>query len=58
VTDLEEVRQRVAATLHMGLDDATPDQDSPEGHESWIKRVQEWADWIHEQYAAYAEETT
>lgn len=49
--DLAVVKQRVAAAMHLGLDDAAPNE-TPEDHAPWVERVQEWADFVHEQYAA------
>lgn len=48
----EQLRERVATALHFGLDDATPNDimATPADHQAWVDRVQEWADWIHEQY--------
>lgn len=50
-----ELRERVAAALHIGLDDATPNDPEcgEEGHRRWVARVQEWAEWVHEQYAPH-----
>lgn len=57
---VNELRERIAACLHMGLDGATP--NSPEGgeeeHRAWVARVQEWADWIHEQYKPHLRTTS
>ena len=51
-TDLAE---RVATALRIGLGDACPNDpiEGEGGHRRWIKRIQEWADWIHEQYAPH-----
>jgi hypothetical protein len=56
----DALRRHVAAALHIGLDDATPNQpeDGAADHERWVARVQEWADWIHEAYAPHLQPET